>query len=99
MAAPFMMRTYDVNMVFFEVKKSGLRTLSMYPNAFNKSKCLIYSMCAHSKNEQPSIIKTMEKCIPGEPNVLSLLKTAISVVMTKSVIKLISFNPGTYNRL
>ena len=33
----------------FPIKKSNLMTLSMYPNAFNKTKCLIYSMCAHSE--------------------------------------------------
>ena len=48
MVANFMLRKNDENKVFFR-KKIDLTTLSMYPNAFNKSKCLIYSMCAHSK--------------------------------------------------
>ena len=30
----------------FPKKKSDLMTLSMWPNAFNKPKCLIYSTCA-----------------------------------------------------
>ena len=48
MFAHFTLRTYDVNKVFLFDEKN-LITLSMEPNAFNKSKFLIYSMCAHSK--------------------------------------------------
>ena len=47
MVAHFRLRMYDINKAFFR-KKSDLMTLSMYPSAFNKSKCLTYSMCAHS---------------------------------------------------
>ena len=54
MVAHFTLRTNDENKVFFR-KKSDLTTPSMKPNAFNKSKFLIYSMCAH--NEQPVNIK------------------------------------------
>ena len=41
----------------FPRKNSDLTTLSMLPNAFNKSKCLIYSMCAHSEMSNQLIEK------------------------------------------
>ena len=42
-----MLRTCEEKLVFSEKKKSNLTTLSMKPNAFNMSKNLIYSICAH----------------------------------------------------
>ena len=48
MVAHFTLRTNDENKVFFR-KKIGFYDSFDVTNAFNKSKCLVKSMCAHSE--------------------------------------------------